>query len=479
MQSLEEAIISLRGSLKASEILTPDDENYAQSIKRWSDAAEKNAGLVVYATNAEDVSRTLIWAKRQGLETVVCSAGHSCSGSSSTQGGVVIDLSMMRNVSVSPEKQVIVAQGGCRWEEVDAEAAAHGLATVGGTVNHTGIGGLTLGGGYGWLSGKYGLTIDVVLSMQVVLADGKIVTASAAENPDLFWALRGAGQSFGVVTEFVFKAFPQREKVWSGVLVFTSDKLEGILDFANKVPDASQNGANGVILGLSAPPPLRGDIGIMVAVFHDGSSETGKEYYKPLLELGPLLNTVSEIPYKKLNSILNQPNQYGGRKTMKGFTFITPLSADFLRGVISDLKTFLGKHPDAAETVILLEMYDQRKICSVPHTATAYGNRGMYQNGCVLPQWTKEELDKPIREWTREMARNWQVEMERMKKDGHSIEMEGAGQYGNYDSFGSSAKDIFGPNYDRLVELKTKYDPSNMFSKSIALLPGQFGTTSL
>ncbi|KAI4159782.1 MAG: hypothetical protein LQ342_006293 [Letrouitia transgressa] len=216
-QLVEHSLLKrLQASLKTSKLLTPGSEGYATKIKRWADTAEKEAAAILLANSTADISSTLLFAQEHNIDFAICGGGHSTSGSSSSEGGIVIDLSLMRQVTVDPSVMTITAQGGCLWVDVDEAAGKYGLATVGGTVNHTGIGGLTLGGGYGWLSGYHGLAIDNLLSVRMVLADGSLVTASDAENPDLFWAVRGAGQSFGVTVEFTYRAHEQKDPVWAG-----------------------------------------------------------------------------------------------------------------------------------------------------------------------------------------------------------------------------------------------------------------------
>jgi FAD/FMN-containing dehydrogenase len=187
----------LRNSIKGV-VLTPGDDDYLDSLKRWSEASVRPAAVVVQPDNAEEVSKTVQYATAHKLPFAVVSGGHATSGSSSSDGGMVLDLRRINSVRVDAAQQSVTFGGGCRWAQVDEACAEHGMGTVGGTVNHTGVGGFILGGGMGWLTPRLGLTIDNLLSAQVVLADGSIVTASDAENEDLFWALRGAGQNFGV-----------------------------------------------------------------------------------------------------------------------------------------------------------------------------------------------------------------------------------------------------------------------------------------
>lgn len=187
----------LRNTVKGV-VLTPGDNGYDESLKRWSHAAIKPAAVVVQPDTVEAVSKTVRYATANKIPLTAMSGGHATSGSSSSDGGMVIDLRRINSVTVDPAQKTVTFGGGCRWSQVDEACAEHGLGTVGGTVNHTGVGGFILGGGMGWLTPKYGLTIDNLLNTEVVLADGRIVNASENENEDLFWALRGAGQNFGV-----------------------------------------------------------------------------------------------------------------------------------------------------------------------------------------------------------------------------------------------------------------------------------------
>lgn len=188
----------LRKEITSGDVLTPDSPGYQESLLRWSKAAVKPARVVVRPASAEEVSAAVKFATANKIPLVVHGGGHSSSGASSSSDGLVIDLARLNHVEVDPVKRTATYGGGSRWRHVDEAGAKHGLATVGGTVNDTGVGGLTLGGGYGYLTPRYGLAIDNLLGVQIVLADGSIVEASKTENPDLFWAVRGAGQNFGV-----------------------------------------------------------------------------------------------------------------------------------------------------------------------------------------------------------------------------------------------------------------------------------------
>lgn len=253
-------IDKLRGLLSgtSAHVRAPSDVDYDKSVDRWSKAAEKPAGVAIVPTSAQEVSTAIKYASEQGIDVAVKGGGHSTAGASSTNGGLLIDLGRMRKVEVDTEKQQLHVQGGCLWLDVDEAAWKYGLATVGGTVADTGVGGLSLGGGYGHLSGGRGLVIDNTVSFTIVLANGEIKTTSKQDDPDLFWALNGvssfhnphlrhyddydrmsetymdhmlilrqAGQNFGVVTEFVLQAYPQKE-MYLGTLLFVRIPLAAL-----------------------------------------------------------------------------------------------------------------------------------------------------------------------------------------------------------------------------------------------------------
>lgn len=441
----------LQSSLRHSEILTPESKGYAESIKRWSDAVERKAvstnpngtvwsavlktlqGVVVLVDSAEDISTTIKLSQLYSISFVVSGGKHSSSGASSTDGGLVIDLARMRKVEVDVATKSVKAQGGCIWEDVDEAAAKHDLAMVGGTVNHTGVGGLTLGGGYGWLSGRYGLTIDSLLSVQIVLADGSIKVASASENADLFWAVRGAGHCFGVVAEFTFQTFEQKKAIWAGQLIFpASQKLDQVVAFANNFHE-STDGDSGMVLGITQPPFMQ-EIGIATTLFHNGNEAEAEVVFKGLLELEPLRKTTQEQPYRKMNSMMNHSVPYGGRKLSKGACFVPPLSADFARTLIKGLQALHSQVPGSVRSIILFEFFKPDAWCRVPEEATAFANRGKQMNLMIGPFWNEDKDDKTVREWAREIARLSREELERAKEEAGRPEwMEKIGEYGNYD----------------------------------------------
>ena len=367
------------------------------------------------------------------MDVAVHGGGHSSNGSSSTNGGLVIDLRKMRKVTVEPEKQTVLAQGGTIWADIDTATAEFGLAVVGGTVNHTGVGGLTLGGGYGWLTGRHGLTIDSLLEVTIVLADGSIKKASAYENSDLFWAVRGAGQSFGVVVEFMFQAHEQKNAVWAGSLYFPAkSKLEAVVEFANHLVEVTDgNSAMGIVLNW---PPFMSELTAVAVVFHNGSKEEATKLFAPLLDLNPDKDTTAERPYSEVNSLLNKGTEHGKRRTAKGACYVTPLCPTFVRSLVEELAQLYQEIPDATASAIVFEFYGTKQSSEIAPTATAFANRGQHQNAMASPGWTDPANDKGCYSWAGKVAQRFADELERVKKErGKPASMDRITEYGNYD----------------------------------------------
>jgi hypothetical protein len=455
-------IIQLKASLSpSSSIVTPDLENYEQCHKRWSDGAEKRAvcterrtalldpklkiifypllsltfsqAIVVYPTCATDVATTVLFSQANSFELAVVCGGHSTGGASSTDGGLCLDLSKMRDVSVDPEKMTITAQGGALWSDVDTAAAEYGLATVGGTVNHTGVGGLTLGGGIGWLSCTYGLVIDNLLEVEIVLASGKIVRASETDHTDLFWAVRGAGVCFGVVTSFVFKAHEQKNPIWAGLIILAPPVLTKVIEFANRQME-THTGKHGMILGFGCPPPAFQPV-LIAGVFYNGTESEGKKFFAPLLELSPLADHTGIMPYPSLNTMVNAIATHGDRKTWKGSAFLYPLDPKVAEETFNDFVAFVQKVPDAVQSFVIFEYFGTEQITKIPPTATAYANRGAYCNVLIGPRWVDQANDIICRGWARELAAKFTGQFEKQKKS-RGVDkdtLEAVGQYGNYD----------------------------------------------
>jgi hypothetical protein len=391
-----------------AKVLIPSDEGYAISIERWSRAAEKPAGVSIVPTTAAEVGIALRYANDHSIDVAIKGGGHSTAGASSTNGGLLIDMrSGMHSVAVDTDKQRLHVQGGAIWGDVDAAAWQHGLATVGGTVADTGVGGLTLGGGYGVLSGQRGLVIDNMVSATVVLASGEVKQASDSENADLFWALRGAGQNFGVTTEFVLQAYPQGD-LFMGMMVFAPSKenvaklvvaineLHGIQETADG-PKTKAGGRTMTLIGVVKPPAAGGQTMILVLVSCDTDEAIGRELYKDFLEIGPVVNTLDKGPYPKVNQQV--PSTSGMRSSMKGAAFVLPLREEFVHSILATYEEFTASCGDDPCVVAKCDN-------------GCFASRGLHLNSVIMPTWTKEENDQHCRQWARDVSNMFKKEIE-------------------------------------------------------------------
>ncbi|CAM1501168.1 Fc.00g103300.m01.CDS01 [Cosmosporella sp. VM-42] len=448
----------LKEDITGGQVLEPGDPGYDESLKRWSKACEQKAAVVVKPTCTEEVSIAVRFAAMNQISLAVCGGGHSSSGTSSSSG-MVIDLSKMRTVHVNTASMTVAFGGGCLWEDIDTALERLGLATVGGVVNHTGVGGLTLGGGHGWLTPLHGLTIDNLISAQVVLADGTVVEASDDKDADLFWAIRGAGAQFGVATRFICRVHKQ-EKIWSGTLTYSADKLPELAAVANELYGRHGReghclaigigyGPDGVTHGISAIP-----------CFH-GSERDGRAYFSRLLEIGTLTDATLMISTAQLNTLMNPVFEHGMRRLMGSSNVTMPLDTNALLETANLFWGFCDSHSGMGTSVLAIEFFPTDKIREVPLDATAYANRGDYYDAMTAFGWSDPLLDKPIRQFNRALC-------DQIRKTNGYRAVDGKGPVGKYinvEADDISPREAYGVNLPRLRELKRRYDPGNLFCK--------------
>jgi len=458
--------------LKASgfkgDLITPEHPAYESSIERWSLNSQKKAQLVAYVKDEQDVALIIHYARENSLDLAIKSGGHSTAGTSSSEG-VVIDLSRYLNtVEVDADKKVAYVGGGAIWETVDKATCAKGLATVAGTVNHTGVGGLTLGGGFGYLSGQHGLVIDNLIQVTVVTANGSILNVSDSENPDLFFGIRGGGCNFGVVTKFVLRLHPQKEKVFFGLLAFPSDKLGELITQATIwMETAGEN--ESLMLGFAKAPP--GPI-VQVGMFYNGSEKEGKDRFKPFFDLNPIMNQSGEIPYVELNGQLNSLAGFGKGRLLKGSYF----AKHNLEVTKETFDRLVELTTEEHQPMVMLEHISLKKILSVPNGTSAFCRKVAY-NMLIFVTWnnnTPENLET-ARRITKELNEIFvagQVEELGHTNLGYAnFAMDDSGSDRSISPFKNNSEVLFGDNYPRLQELKKRYDPDNVFSKWFSIAP--------
>ena len=448
------AVDELRSQFRGT-LIGPDALTYDAARRLWNGMIDKRPALIAQPAGAADVAAALRFARRLGLDVAVRGGGHSPVGASMSEGGLTIDLSLMRAVRVDPQARRAWVQGGCLWSDVDRETQAYGLATTGGFVSHTGVGGLTLGGGEGQLGRLLGMSVDNLVSADVVTADGELVVASEDRNADLFWGLRGCGANLGVATSFEFRLHPVGPTVLSGDLFFDGEDgpavLRAFLDLAAAAPDALSLTA-GVGTASAAPflPPEVVGRTIVVASFAwFGDADEGLRLVAPLRNAArPVAELIGPKAYVELQSASDAANRHGLRYYWKG---------DFLRDV-----------PDAAIEVLLSRgsSDDRLPLCSagllalggaiarVPEDTMAYSHRDAVFDFIVSATWEDPAEDEAR---IADARRTYQA----MRPFG------GRGVYVNSLSFDDSAarvREAYGPEkYERLVALKDRYDPDNVF----------------
>ena len=331
--------------------------------------------------------------------------------------GLIIDLRRMNAVDVSSADQTITCGGGASWAAVDDAAAAHGLATVGATLGEIGVGGSTLGGGYGWLTGQLGAAVDRLVAAEVVLADGRVTFCSAIQEPDLFWALRGAGHSFGAVTKFVFAAIVKTEPVYGGLVTFpgSAEAVQHVVDTANAIYAAGDS-RTAMQIGFAT---INAPRFVVAACGHAGP--VGGAVFAPLLAgtVSSLSNTLRTMAYQEMNTVLTPVAASGGRRTAKGATFPTPLPAAAFQHVL-DASTAAG---DAGAA--LFEFYQTAALTGTPFAATALASRGSHQNALFVPQWAHKVDDARMQRLAREMAG--------VVAETHGLRLAPAPEYINFD----------------------------------------------
>ena len=447
----EAAVEDFRGSLHGESLLQ-DDVGYDGARRIWNAMVDKRPALIARCSGPADVINSVNFARENGLLISVRGGGHNFPGNSVCDDGLMIDLSRMTGVRVDPAAKTVRAQGGTKWGAFDHETQAFGLAAPGGTDVDTGIAGLTLGGGIGWLSGSYGLSCDNLVSADMVTADGQPLTASADENPDLFWGIRGGGGNFGVVTSLEYQLHPVGPAVLAGWLIYPFDKVREFFtqvnDFTDNMPDEMN-----LITFLHTLPDGGGRACSILLCYH-GPIEEGKRVIRPLREFGPpLLDDIKPMPYAEAQKLAVAP---AGRQNYLKSHFVSQvgdgivdIALDYFERITSPLSSILFQYLGNAAR-------------RVPSNETAFGHRG------ALCEWATNAvfLDPGESEVHIRRARDFASELSPFSSGAYINQVGTEAEEG-----AEEIQAAFGDNFQRLAALKQKYDPANLFSHNQNIRP--------
>jgi FAD/FMN-containing dehydrogenase len=325
IQSIEQLKSAIKGR-----IVHPDDGNYNDLRKIWNAMIDRHPAVIVQCAHPADVPQAIKFARSNGYEISIRGAGHNIAGNAVCDGGLMIDFSTMKAVEVNPSTQRAFVQPGATLGDFDRAVQAHGLATPIGINSTTGIAGLTLGGGFGWLTRQYGMTIDNLISAEIITADGQALTASATANPDLFWAIRGGGGNFGVVTQFEFQLHPVGPEIFAGLIVFPLEEARGILDQYRRFVKTAPEALNIWAVMRKAPPlpfldaSVHGKNVIVLAIFFNGEGNEGEKLIQPLFAFGkPYGSHVGVMPYVQWQQAFDPLLTPGARNYWKSHNFIS------------------------------------------------------------------------------------------------------------------------------------------------------------
>ena len=443
-------IADLAASLRG-EALSPTDPSYDKVRAVWNAMIDRRPAAIVRARDVGDVERAVAFARKEGLAIAVRGGGHNIAGAAVCDGGLMIDLSPMRSVEVDPEDRTVRVEGGATLVDLDGATQKFGLATPAGVVSSTGVAGLTLGGGFGWLSRKYGLTADNLLSVEIVTADGARLTASESENVDLFWGVRGGGGNFGVVTSFVFRLHEVGPQVLFGPTLHrledAADVLRHYRDFALAAPRECCVWAD----ILTAPPlpfiPERhhGRKVLSLMQCYAGDPEDGEAALAPLRAFGqPIADAVGPTSYVAAQKILDDAYAKGARNYWKSSNF------EVMPDHVLDAVVKMGADLPTPQSDVLI-CHLGGAIADVPPDATAYPHRRAAFALTPGVRWHDPSMDETCVEWLRRAFASLDADT-------------GGGAYVNFvaETEGRE-RDAYGSNYERLVALKKQYDQQNIF----------------
>jgi FAD/FMN-containing dehydrogenase len=449
----------LKGIVKGS-VLIPDEPSYEEARQIWNAMIDRRPALIVQCADANDVAPAIAFARKNKLEVSIRGGGHNIAGNALTDGGLTIDFSNTKNVRVDAAKKRAFVEPGATLADLDQATQVHGLATPVGINSTTGIAGLTLGGGFGWLTRKYGMTIDNLVSVDMITADGKKVRASEKENSDLFWALRGGGGNFGVVTQFEFQLYPVGPKILAGLMVFPFSQARQILTKYRQFIKSAPEELNVWVVLRQAPPlpflpeNVHGKEVVVLPIFYCGAVAEGEKLIAPLRAFGDVVGEhIGAQPYADWQKAFDPLLTPGARNYWKSHNF-TELADGALNSVID----FAGTLPSPQCEIFIGLIAGAPNRIAV--NATAYAARDAKLVLNVHGRWDEAKDDQKCIAWARDFFKA-------------STPYASGGAYVNFmtDEEGDRVAAAYGSNYERLVEIKRRYDPDNVFHTNQNIKP--------
>jgi FAD/FMN-containing dehydrogenase len=445
----ENAVQDLAAGFRG-QLLRPADAGYDDARRIWNGMIDRKPGLIARCLDATDVARAVTFAREQDLLASVRGGDHNAAGNAVCDGGLMIDLAPMKGIVVDPTARTARVEPGVRWAELDAETQRHGLATTGGTVSDTGVAGLTLGGGLGWLAGRYGLTCDNLLAADVVTADGRLLRASATEHPDLFWGLRGGSGNFGVVTAFDLQLHPVGPTVVAGMVAHPLERAPDVLRFYRDFVASAPDEVNTACAFMTTPDGVRV---VAIAACHCGSVEDGARALAPLKAFGPpVVDQIGPMPYVMFQRALDGAFPRGRRYYWK--SAVVPAIPDEM--VARTVERFAAV--PSPLTFLLFQQVGNAANRVAPE-ATAFPHRDARWDALVLSGWEDPAEDATQVAWSRQVWESWRP--------------FSTGVYVNGVADGDAAevRAAYGARYERLAALKAKYDPANFFRVNANIPP--------
>jgi FAD/FMN-containing dehydrogenase len=462
MTGVQSGVEALQGTI-AGTVAIPGDAVYDTAVAIWNGVIERRPGVVVSCVSNDDVAAALSFARTRGLEVSVRGGGHNYAGHALCDGGLMIDLTPMKSIVVDAQALRVTCGGGTTWGELDAATQEHGLAVPGGFISTTGVAGLTLGGGFGWLSRLAGLTSDNLLAADVVTADGRVLRATSDENDDLFWALRGGGGNFGVVTSFEFNLTPVGPLVHLGMFLYSPEQGRDVFRFAREYVRGLPDECGVFLAGLSAPPePFVPEEHHLAPVFAFaivgfGDADAHAALIEPVREaIAPLIELVTPMPYTALQQMFNGSAPWGILAYEKA-VYLDELSD-------AAIDVILDQQPKKSFPLSFLPMFVLGGAYSrAAEDATAFGgSRTLTYMVNIAAAAPTPELYEADRTWVRTF---WSALVP------HAV---GIGSYVNFltDPDDDRVRAAYGPEkYDRLARIKAKYDPDNIFHLNANIAP--------